>query len=125
MEDYLILFGIIIFFGIVVNKVTSHYDWYIVATPKEKKQYNISYYSEGTLLPNPYHIEYKMIADTMANSWIYEEQWQDLVNENHDAPIVEIEVKLPLKYKYIYTIIHVFLANAFFKDQKEYLNSHN
>jgi hypothetical protein len=51
----------------------------------ESRKYQIEYYSEGKLLPNPFHKEYRMIANTLANSWIYEEQWQDLVNENHDA----------------------------------------
>jgi hypothetical protein len=89
----------------------------------ESRKYEIEYYSEGKLLPNPFHKEYKMIANTVANSWIYEEQWQDLVNENHNAPIVEIDVKLPLPYTQIYTFKHVFLANSYLQDQKNYLEN--
>ena len=87
------------------------------------RKYQIEYYSEGKLLPNPFHKEYRMIANTVANSWIYEEQWQDLVNENHDAPIVEIDIKLPLQYRHSYTFKHVFLANSYLQDQKNYLEN--
>ena len=87
------------------------------------RKYQIEYYSEGKLLPNSFHKEYRMIANTMANSWIYEEQWQDLVNENHDAPIVEIDIKLPLQYRHSYTFKHVFLANSYLQDQKNYLEN--
>lgn len=66
-----------------------------------------------------------MIVNTVADSWIYEAEWQDLVNENHDAPIVEIEVKEPLRYKYSYTFKHVFLANEFLQNEFEYLNNLN
>ncbi len=89
----------------------------------EPRKYNVNYYSDGRLLPNPFHIEYRMIANTVADSWIYEEEWQDLVNENHDAPIVEIDIKQPMKYKYYYTFKHVFLANSYLQDQKEYLEN--
>ena len=97
-------------------------------TPVKKKtvvqvRYEIEYYSEGKLLPNPFHKEYRMIANTVANSWIYEEQWQDLVNENHDAPIVEIDITLPLQYRHSYTFKHVFLANSYIQDQKNYLEN--
>ena len=91
----------------------------------EKRDKHVKYYSEGLLLPKPFHEEYKMISYTVANSWIYEEQWQNLVNENHDAPIVEIEIKQPIKYKYFYTFKHVFLANSYLKDQSEYLGNLN
>jgi hypothetical protein len=87
----------------------------------EPRKYEIEYYSEGKLLPNSFHKEYRMISNTVANSWIYEEQWQDLVNENHDAPIVEIDVKLPLQYRHSYTFKHVFLANSYLQDQKSYI----
>ena len=97
-------------------------------TPAKKesaiqRRYEIEYYSEGKLLPNPFHKEYRMIANTVANSWIYEDQWQDLVNENHDAPIVEINVKLHLPYSHSYTFKHVFLANSYLQDQKNYLEN--
>ena len=91
----------------------------------EPRKYEIEYYSDGKLLPYPFHKEYKMIANTVANSWIYEEQWQDLVNENHDAPIVEIDVKLPLPYTHSYTFKHVFLANSYLKDEMSYLYNLN
>ena len=90
---------------------------------KKPRKYNVMYYSEGKLLPNPFYKEYKMIADTVADSWIYEDQWQDLVNENHDAPIVEIDVKLPLPYRHSYSFKHVFLANNYLHDQKKYLEN--
>jgi hypothetical protein len=90
---------------------------------KEPRKYNVKYYSDDRLLPNPFHIEYKMITNTVADSWIYEEQWQDLVNENHDAPIVEIDIKLPLQYRHSYTFKHVFLANSYIQDQKNYLEN--
>ncbi len=86
---------------------------------------HVKYYSEGVLLPKPFYEEYKMISYTVANSWIYEEQWQDLVNENHDAPIVEIVIKQPLRYKYYYSFKHVFLANSYLKEQSEYLGNLN
>ena len=89
----------------------------------EPRKYEIEYYSEGKLLPNPFYKEYGMIANTVANSWIYEDQWQDLVNENHDAPIVEIDVKLPVQYRHSYTFKHVFLANSYLQDQKNYLEN--
>ncbi len=101
------------------NQAASVYD------TSEKMYEHVKYYSEGVLLPKPFHDEHKMISYTVANSWIYEEQWQDLVNENHDAPIVEIEIKKPLKYKYYYTFKHVFLANSYLKEQSEYLGSLN
>jgi hypothetical protein len=91
----------------------------------EPRKYEIDYYSEGKLLPNTFHKEYRTIANTVANSWIYEEQWQDLVNENHDAPIVEVDVKLPLPYTHRYTFKHVFLANSYLKDEISYLSSLN
>ncbi len=98
----------------------------ILVNPATKKRYEyVKYYSEGVLLPKPFHEEYNMISCTVANSWIYDEQWQDLVNENHDAPIVEIEIKHPLKYKYYYTFKHVFLANSYLKDQNNYLKNMN
>ena len=92
---------------------------------REPRKYNVKYYSDGRLLPNPFHIEYKMIANTVANSWIYEEEWQELINENLDAPIVEIDIKQPMKYKYYYTFKHVFLANSYLRDQWDYLYNLN
>ena len=124
MIEYLLLFGMIAAVGIFMNRIADHYDKLdpFVGQTKKRK-YNVMYYSDGRLLPNPFHKEDRMIANTVANSWIYEEQWQDLVNENHDAPIVEIEVKLPLRYSYSYTFKHVFLANVFLQDQKNYLEN--
>jgi hypothetical protein len=89
----------------------------------EPKRYEIEYYSERKLLPNPFHIEYKMIANTVADSWIYEDEWQELINENHDAPIVEIEMKQPVSRKYYYTFKHVFLANSYLQDQRNYMGN--
>ena len=91
----------------------------------EQRKHQIDYYSEGKLLSSPFHKEYRMIANAVANSWIYEEQWQDLVNEYHDAPIVEIDVKLPLPYTHSYSFKHVFLANSYLKDEMAYLYNIN
>jgi hypothetical protein len=101
------------------NQATSVY------TTTEKRYKHVKYYSEGVLLPNPFHEEYKMISYTVANSWIYEKEWQDLINENHDAPLVEIEIKQPIKYKYFYTFKHVFLANKYLSQQNDYLGNLN
>jgi hypothetical protein len=116
-------------FGYLIIKVFKYiFDLFDTPTKKEfakPRRYEIEYYSEGKLLPSPFHREYRMIANTVANSWIYEDKWQDLVNENQDAPIVEIEIKQPIQYKYYYTFKHVFLANNYLKDQSEYLGSLN
>jgi hypothetical protein len=113
--------------GYLFIKVFKYiFDLFDTATKTEiavPRRFEIEYYSEGKLLINPFHKEYKMIANTVANSWIYEEQWQDLVNENHDAPIVQIDVKLPLPYTHSYTFKHVFLANWYLQDQKNYLEN--
>lgn len=101
------------------NQAASVYD------TSEKMYEHVKYYSEGVLLPKPFHEEYKMIFCTVDNSWIYDEQRQDLVNENLDAPIVEIDIKHPIKYKYYYSFKHVILANSFIQDQKEYLGNLN
>ncbi len=126
MVECLVLLGITMVFAIAMNRIADHYD---KVDPfvgyKNKKNYKVKYYSEGVLLPKPFHEEYKMISYTVANSWIYEDQWQDLVNENHDAPIVEIDIKHPIKYKYYYSFKHVLLANSFIQDQKEYLGNLN
>lgn len=90
---------------------------------RKPMKYNVKYFSDGRLLPNPFHIEYMMIANTVADSWIYEEKFQDLVNENHDTLIVEIEINQPVSRKYYYAFKHVFLANSYLQDQKEYLEN--
>lgn len=124
MEEYITLIGIVSFVGMIMNKVSSYYVRSVSEVPpKTPKQYNIQYYSNGKLLPNSFNKEYKMIRDAVANSWIYEEQFQELVNENHDAPIVEIDVKLPFPYSHSYSFKHVFLANSYLQDQKEYLEN--
>jgi hypothetical protein len=117
----------IFFIGYLIIKVFK-YIFDLFDTPAKTeiavpRRFEIEYYSEGKLLLNPFHKEYKMIANTVANSWIYEEQWQNLVNVNHDAPIVEIDVKLPLPYRYSYSFKHVFLANSYLQDQKYYLEN--
>jgi hypothetical protein len=121
-------FSILVIGFLIVRAGKSFLDG-LFDTPKatnvvrEPRKYNVKYYSDDRLLPNPFHIEYKMIANTVADSWIYEEEWQDLVNENYDAPIVEIDIMQPMKYKYYYTFKHVFLANSYLQDQKEYLEN--
>jgi hypothetical protein len=121
-------FSIIVIIFLVVRSAKSFLDG-LFDPPKstnairEPRKYNVEYYSDGRLLPKPFHIEYKMIANTVADSWIYEEEWQELVNENHDAPIVEIIIKQPMKYKYYYTFKHVFLANSYLQDQRDYLEN--
>lgn len=122
------IFSILVIGFLVVRAGKSFLDG-LFDTPKatnaiwEPRKYNVKYYSDDRLLPNPFHIEYKMIANTVADSWIYEEEFQDLVNENHDTPIVEIEIKQPVNRKYYYTFKHVFLANSYLQDQKNYLEN--
>jgi hypothetical protein len=85
----------------------------------------IKYYSNGIELPYPFHIEYKMMMNTMVNSWMYKEEYQELVNENHNAPIIDREILSPYIQKYTYTFNNVFLAESFLKDQCDYLNNLN
>jgi hypothetical protein len=119
----LLIFGIIFWFIKVLKYIYDLFETPAKKEIAEPRTFEIDYFSEGKLLPNPFYKEYKMIAYTVANSWIYEEQWQDLVNENHDAPIVEIEVKLALPYTHSYTFRHIFLANSYLQDQKNYLEN--
>jgi hypothetical protein len=85
----------------------------------------IKYYSNGIELPYPFHIEYKMMMNTIANSWMYKEKYQELVNENHDAPIIDREILSPYIQRYTYTFNNVFLAESYMKDQWDYLNNLN
>ena len=119
------IFVLLVLLFKVVRYMFDLFDQPFVTKIAEPRKYEIEYYSEGKLLPTPFHIEYTMLANKVANSWIYEEKWQDLVNENHDAPIVDINVKLTLQYSYSYTFKHVFLANSYLQYQKEYLGNLN
>jgi hypothetical protein len=85
----------------------------------------IKYYSNGIELPYPFHIEYKMMMNTMVNSWMYKEEYQELVNENHNAPIIDREILSPYIQKYTYTFNNVFLAESYLNDQWDYLNNLN
>ncbi len=124
MHIFLII-GLVITLIRYINKLFDDKFCHVtpVNTAVEKRYKHVKYYSEGVLLPKPFHEEYKKISYTVANSWIYDEQWQDLVYENLDAPIVEIDIKHPIKYKYYYSFKHVFLANSYLQDQKEYLEN--
>lgn len=90
---------------------------------REFKNYNVKYYSEGMELPYPFHVEYKVIVNAMEKSWIYEHEHQELVYENHDAPILDRVILIPVKKEFSYTLKHVFLANAYMQDQKGYLEN--
>lgn len=126
MEDYLILFSIILFFGIVVNKVTSYYDRYIVAPPpKQKKVYDVKYYSNGVELNQPFHIEYKYILKAMNREWKFEREFQTYLKEYPNESIFRVEAHLPVSRSYSYTYNHVKLARSYFVFQKEYLENLN
>ena len=92
---------------------------------REINNFNVKYYSEGIELPYPFHVEYKVIVNAMEKSWIYKHEHQELVNENHDAPILDRVILIPIKKEFSYTVKHVFLANAYMQDQKEYLGNLN
>lgn len=81
----------------------------------------IKYISEGLELPYPFHVEYKVIVKAMEKSWIHDNEHQELVNENHDAPILDREILVPEKRQLTYTFKHFFLAEAYLKEQKEHL----
>jgi len=85
----------------------------------------IQYFSNGLALPFPFHIEYRNIIKEIENSWIYENKYQNIVNQNHDAPILEREIYNPFKLNYTYTFNHLFLANEFLSEQKKYLENLN
>jgi hypothetical protein len=100
----------------------SKVDQLIKAIPNKK---TVKYYSNGIELPYPFHIEYKIIIRTMANSWIYENEYKELVNENHNAPIIDREVSSPYIQKFTYTLNNIFLAESYLSDQRDYLNNLN
>jgi len=77
----------------------------------------IKYYSNGIELPYPFYIEYKIMINTIANSWIYEEEYQELVNQNHNAPIIDREILIPYAQHYTYSFNNVFLAEAYLIQQ--------
>jgi len=70
-------------------------------------------------------IEYKMMMNTMANSWMYKEEYQEVVNENHNAPIIDREILSPYIQRYTYTFNNVFLAESYLNNQWDYLNNLN
>lgn len=92
---------------------------------KLDKYKNVKYYSEGQELPYPFHYEYKIIVNAMEGSWIYDEEHQELVNQNHNAPVLDREIKIPTLGTFTYTFNHVFLAHSFLKEQQEYLGNLN
>ncbi len=91
----------------------------------EQKYKNVKYYSNGLELPFPFHMEYRIIVNAMEGSWMFQPQHQELVNENHEAPILERAILKPIKKEYTYTFNHVFLADAFLKEQQDYLENLN
>lgn len=91
----------------------------------EQKYKNVKYYSNGIELPFPFHMEYRIIVNAMEGSWMFQPQHQELVNENHEAPILDRTILKPIKKEYTYTFNHVFLAQAFLKEQKNYLQNLN
>ena len=122
-----IIFLLIVYFvKFIIKELSkpevSKVDELINAIPKRE---SIKYYSNGIELPFPFHIEYKMMMNTMANSWMYKEEYQELVNENHNAPIIDREILSPYIQKYTYTFNNVFLAESYLSDQWDYLNNLN
>lgn len=120
----LFLISLAFFAGRYVNKLFGNNNVEKLAAIEQKYK-NVKYYSNGQELPFPFHVEYKIIINAMDGSWIYQPQHQDLVNENHDAPVLDRTILQPVKKEYTYTFNHVFLAHAFIKDQKEYLENLN
>lgn len=62
------------------------------------------------------------MINTMANPWIYEEEYQDLVNQNHNAPIINREILIPYAQHCTYSFDNVFLAESYLVRQLDYLN---
>lgn len=91
----------------------------------EQKYKSVKYYSNGQELPFPFHVEYANIVEALEGSWMYQPQHQELVNENHEAPILDRVLYQPVTRVYTYTFNHVFLAHAFLKERKEYLENLN
>ena len=91
----------------------------------EPKKYNVKYYSEGLELSRPFHIEYKMIAKSMEGDWKYTEEFQELINNNPNAPILDVTHQNPINRSYSYSYNHIYLANCYLEAQKEYLGSLN
>jgi hypothetical protein len=48
----------------------------------------IKYYSNGIELPYPFHIEYKIMMNTMANSWIYKEEYQECFSTTYSMNLI-------------------------------------
>ena len=90
---------------------------------RETKSYNIKYYSEGLELSKPFHIEYKMIAKSMEGDWKYTEEFQELINNNPDEPILDVTHHYPINRSYSYSYNHVYLAHSYLDVQKEYLEN--
>jgi hypothetical protein len=122
----IIFFLVVYFVKFLIKELSkpevSKIDELINAIPNREP---IKYYSNGIELPYPFHIEYKMMMNTMANSWMYKEEYQELVNENHNAPIIDREISSPYLQRYTYTFNNVFLAECYLNDQWDYLNNLN
>ena len=63
------------------------------------------------------------MIDTMANSWIYEEEYQKLVNEKHNASIIDREILSPYNERYTYSFNNIFFSESYLNDQRDYLNN--
>jgi hypothetical protein len=122
----IIFFLVVYFVKFLIKELSkpevSKIDELINAIPNREP---IKYYSNGIELPYPFHIEYKMMMNTMVNSWMYKEEYQELVNENHNAPIIDREILSPYFQRYTYTFNNVFLAETYLNDQWDYLNNLN
>ena len=118
------LISLAFFAGGYINKLFSG-DTVDQPAAIEQKYKNVKYYSNGQELPFPFHVEYANIVQAMEGSWIYQPQYQELVNQNHDAPVLDRTILQPNKEEYTYTFNHVFLAHNYLKEHHEYLNSMN
>lgn len=109
MEEYITLIAIVLSVGIIMNRVTRYYCRSISEAPLIKKRSydNVKYYSDGRLLPNPFYIEYKMLAETVPSC------------------CAEVGWNIPAPNKYGYTNKHESLAISYLWDQKKYLGNLN
>jgi hypothetical protein len=122
----IIFFLVVYFVKFLIKELSkpevSKIDELINAIPNREP---IKYYSNGIELPYPFHIEYKMMINTMTDSWIYKDEYQEIINENHNAPIIDREISSPYIQRYTYTFNNVFLAESYLNDQWDYLNNLN
>ncbi len=101
------------------NKPVVSNVYQIINTISNKEP--IKYYSNGIELPYRFHIEYKIMIDVMADSWIYKYENQELVNQNHNSPIIDRKIITPYLQLYTYKLKNVFLAESNLTEHWDYL----